>query len=83
MFLTVRGKADRMHEVPAYLYTGQSVVTAPEITRYGSAVVIVDLGTTDRNRSEYVRDRLGSGLFGAVLFNTLEEATSYIESEKD
>lgn len=79
MFIAVSGKTERLREVDAYLYSGQSVITAPVDTRYGNAIVIVDTGSEDRYRAEYVRDRINSGLFGAVLFDTLPEAEAYIE----
>lgn len=82
MFIAVRGRARYIEQVKAYLYDGQNVVTEPVQGTYGTFVV-VDTGTADTYRSEYIRDRLQSGMFGATLFDTLEEATAYIEAEKD
>lgn len=82
MFISVRGRENRMHEVNAYLYEGQSVISEPVTGRFGT-FVIVDAGT-DAYRAEYLRDRLQSGMFGAVLFDTpLEDVEAYIEAEKD
>jgi len=82
MFIAVRGKADRMQEVPAYLYSGQSVATEPVTGLYGTFVV-VDTGSADAYRASYVAGRLQSGMFGATVFDTIEEAKAYIEAEKD
>lgn len=81
MFIVVGGKAERMHEVQAYLYSGQIVLVQPVETRFGS-MLIVDTGDADTYRAEYVRDRINSGMFGAVLFETIEEAKAYIEEAK-
>lgn len=80
-FIVVRGKADRMASVERYLYEGQSVVSEPVTGLYGT-FVIVDTGTDESYRSEYILGRLQSG-FGAVMFDTREEADAYIASEKD
>lgn len=80
MFIAVRGKAERLREVPAYLYAGQAIVSEPVVSIYG-AFVVVDTGTDDTYRSEYVRDRIQSGMFGATLFPTLAEAQDYIAFE--
>lgn len=82
MFIAVRGKADRMQEVPAYLYSGQSVATEPVTGLYGTFVV-VDTGEDNAYASEYLAGRLQSGMFGATVFDTREEAEAYIEAEKD
>lgn len=79
MFIAVRGKSTRMQEVPAYLYAGQTVVTEPVVSIYGTFVV-VDAGT-DAYRANAVAGRLQSGMFGTAVFATLEEATAYIEAE--
>ena len=81
MFIAVRGKAERMTEVPAYLYKDQSVVTEPVTGLYGTFVV-VDAGT-DEYRANYLAGRFQSGMFGATVFKTREEAEAYIETEKD
>lgn len=82
MFIAVRGRANRMHEIDAYLYNGQTVVSEPVTGLYGT-FVIVDAGT-DAYRAEYLRDRLQSRMFGATLFDTpLEDVEAYIEAEKD
>lgn len=82
MFIVVRGKAERVAEVNAYLYAGQSVATGIINGTFGS-FCIVDTGTDDRYRSEYLLGRLQSGPFGAVMFDTMAEADKYIELEKD
>lgn len=82
MFIVVGGKAERMHNVQAYLYSGQTVLVQPVETRFGS-MLIVDTGDSGTYRSEYVRDRINSdGGFGARLFETIEEAKAYIEEAK-
>jgi len=81
MFIVVGGKAERMREVPAYLYSGQSVAVQPVETRFGS-MCIVDTGSDDNYRATYLKERIGSGMFGAVLFETLAEAQAYIEEAK-
>ena len=83
MFIVVRGKAERMREIPRYLYEGQSVAVQPVETRYGSSMLIVDTGTDDNYLSNYIAERLHSGMFGAVLFGTLAEAQAYIDSENE
>ncbi len=83
MFIVVTGKSSRMHEVNAYLYEGQAVFTGPHETRFdGLSVSVVDTGSADKYRAEYVRDRLGSGMFGAVLFESIDEALDYAKNEK-
>lgn len=82
MFITTCTRPDRVREVRSYLYEGQTIVGLPTETRYGT-FQIVDTGTDERYRSEYLRDRLSSGLFGANLFDTLEEAEAYIETWKE
>lgn len=79
MFIAVRGKAERMQEVDAYLYNGQTVISEPVTGIYGTFVV-VDAGT-DAYRASYVAGRLQSGMFGATVFETREEADAYIAGE--
>lgn len=79
MFIVVRGKSTRMHEVAAYLYNGQSVVSEPQTGTYGTFVV-VDAGT-DAYRANYLAGRFQSGMFGATVFETLPEAYAYIAAE--
>jgi hypothetical protein len=81
MFIVVSGAAHRMREVPAYLYEGQKVICHPVETRFNS-MVIVDTGSDDDYRARYLRDRIASGMFGAVTFKTEDEAVSYIEGAK-
>jgi len=81
MFIAVRGKLERMREVSAYLYNGQSVVTEPVTGPYGS-FVIVDAGA-DAYTANYLAGRLQSGMFGASVFGTLEEAKAYVQTELD
>lgn len=81
MFISVRGRSDRMHEIDAFLYHGQTVVTEPVTGTYGTFVV-VDAGK-DAYRANYVAGRLQSGNFGTKVFDTLAEALGYIELEKD
>lgn len=82
MFIVVTGNKHRMREVPAYLYHGQSVVVEPREGLYGSYVTIVDTGTDDAAISTYIKDRLSSGMFGTVLFRTLDEAVEAIERKE-
>lgn len=82
MFIVVAGKEYRMREVPAYLYSGQSVVVQPVAVEFGSYMLVVDTGSNDVYRANYVKDRIASGMFGTVLFETLEEAEAYIEGSK-
>lgn len=81
MFIAVRGKSERMREIDAYLYNGQTVVTEPVTGTYGTFVV-VDAGK-DAYRANYVAGRLQSGMFGTKVFDTMAEALGYIEFEKD
>lgn len=81
MFISVRGKLERIREVDAYLYNGQKIVTEPVTGTYGTFVV-VDAGK-DAYRANYVAGRLQSGNFGTKVFETLAEALGYIEFEKD
>lgn len=82
MFIVVSGKTERMREVPAYLYSGQSITAGPVVIGFGSSMLIVDTGSNDLYRANYVRDRISSGMFGAVVFETLEEAEGYVQSTK-
>lgn len=82
MFIAVRGKSTRMHEIDAYLYNGQTVVSEPITGTFGTFVV-VDTGSDNAYRANYVAGRLQSGMFGATVFETREEADAYIEAEKD
>jgi hypothetical protein len=82
MFIVVTGQQHRMREVPAYLYEGQRVVQQPEENYFKSYTLIVDTGSEDRYRAEYVKDRLSSGMFGTVLFETLAEAQQFVEEGK-
>lgn len=82
MFIVVRGKAERVAEVSAYLYKGQSVATGVINGTYGS-FCIVDTGTDELYGSEYLLNRILSGPYGAKLFHTMAEADKYIELEKD
>ena len=80
MFVVVRGRADRMHEVPAYLYGGQSIVSEAVETEFGSVMQVIE--SAHGLAGKMLADRLSSGLFGARQFETREEADAYIESEK-
>ncbi len=82
MFIVVAGKEYRMREVPAYLYEGQTVAVQPVETMFETYMLIVDTGSGDLYRANYLRDRIASGMFGAVRFDTLEEAEAYIEEAK-
>lgn len=82
MFIAVRGRSNRMHEIEAYLYNGQTVISEPQTGTYGTFVV-VDTGSDDAYRANYVAGRLQSGMFGATVFQTREEADAYIQAEKD
>lgn len=82
MFIVVTGREHRMREIPAYLYEGQSVVRQPEENYFGSFTVIVDTGTDEAYRSTYIKERLESGMFGTVMFRTLEEAEQFVEDGK-
>ena len=77
-YIVVRGAERYMPSIERYLYTGQSIVTEPVPTMFGSQVVIVE--SQDAN-AQYVADRLMSGMFGAVVFDTREEADAYIVGE--
>lgn len=82
MFIVVTGREHRMREVPAYLYSGQTVVVQPVAVEFGSHMLIVDTGSEDVYRANYVKDRIASGMFGTVLFETLEAAQEFIEGSK-
>jgi hypothetical protein len=82
MFIAVTGNKHRMREIPAYLYHGQSVVRQPEENYFGSFTAIVDTATADAGISNYLKDRLSSGMFGTVLFATLEEANKFVDDGK-
>jgi hypothetical protein len=82
MYIVATGKEYRMREIPAYLYSGQTVVTEPEETMYGTFAVIVDTGSNDLYRANYVRDRIASGMFGAVVFTSRNEADAFVEDLK-
>lgn len=82
MFIAVTQHQHRMREIPAYLYEGQSVVRQPEENFFGTYTAIVDTGSDDLYRANYLRDRLASGMFGAVVLTTREEADKYVEDGK-
>jgi hypothetical protein len=82
MFIAVRGKQERISQVAAFLYKDQSVVTEPVTGLYGT-FVIVDTGSEDAYRANYLAGRLQSGMYGATVFDTREAAEAYIEAEKD
>jgi hypothetical protein len=79
MFVVARVKADRVHEVEAYLYNGQNIVSEPVLNEFGSAMVIVE--SAHGLAGKMLADRLASGLMGASQFQTREEADAYIQSE--
>lgn len=81
MYIVVSGRAERMREVPAYLYHGQHVVAQPVETRFSSSL-IVDTGSMDRRIADYLRDRIASGMFGAVVFDSLPEAEAYVKEQQ-
>lgn len=65
-----------------YLYDGQNIVGEPVKSEWwGSQYFIVDTGTNDTYRSQYITDRLNTGPFGARLFTSLPEAEKYIQDE--
>jgi hypothetical protein len=64
-----------------YLYEGQKIVGEPVRSEFDSQYFIVDTGTNDTYRSQYITDRLNSGPFGAKLFTSLPEAELYIQRE--
>lgn len=76
-YIVVTGQERRMREVEAYLYTGQSVIAGPVQTGWGSYAVIVE---SPEANAQYVADRLGSGMFGARVFDTRQDADAYIIS---
>jgi hypothetical protein len=82
MFIVVTQHQHRMREIPAYLYEGQSVVRQPEENYFGTFSAIVDTGTDEEYRSNYLKDRLASGMFGTVMFATLDEANQFVEDGK-
>ena len=78
-YLVVRGKSRTfVQTVERYLYDGQSVVSEPVETMFGSQVVIVE--SPDAN-AQYVADRLQSGMFGARVFDTRTEAEAAIAED--
>lgn len=79
MFIVARVKAERIHEVQAYLYNGQKIVSEPVLNGYGSAMVIVE--SQHGMSGKMLADRLASGLMGASQFQTREEADAYVQEE--
>lgn len=78
-YLVVRGKSRTfVQTVERYLYDGQSVVSEPVETMFGSQVVIVE--SPDDN-AQYVADRLQSGMFGSRVFDTRAEAEAAIAED--
>ena len=77
-FIVVRGPERRMREIERYLYAGQSVISEPVPNMFGSHMVIVE---SQSDNAQYVADRLMSGMFGAVVFDTREDADNYIAGE--
>jgi hypothetical protein len=82
MYIVVTQHQHRMREVPAYLYHGQHVIRQPEENYFGTWTCVVDTGTDDVSISNYLKDRLSSGMFGTVLFATLHEADQFVEDGK-
>ena len=84
-YIVVGGRNDEsmVRNVTRYLYEGQTVIGEPvKLEDMNMQYVIVDTGTNDVYRSNYVKDRLNSGPFGAVLFTSLPEAEAYIDGMK-
>ena len=79
MYVVARVKADRIHEVQAYLYSGQSIVSEPVLNGFGSAMVVVE--SPHGMAGKMLADRLASGLMGASQFETREQADAYVKSE--
>lgn len=79
MYIVARVRADRIHEVQAYLYNGQSIVSEPVMNGYGSAMVIVE--SAHGMSGKMLANRLASGLIGATQFQTRAEADTYVQSE--
>ena len=78
-YIVVSGTGDRFTErIQRFLYDGQKIVGEVKTTDYGVKLLIVDTGTNNQYRSEYIRDRISSGMFGAVLFTSLPEAEAGI-----
>jgi hypothetical protein len=81
-FIAVKAPAHRIGEVSHYLYDGQRIVTAPVETEFGALAVIVELEEgTSEYRATYLADRFASGMIVAQVFNSKDEAASYIERE--
>lgn len=73
---------DRMAStLERYLYEGQKIIGEPKRSEWGNQYFIVDTGTNNEYRGQYITDRLNSGPFGARLFTSLPEAEAYIEEE--
>jgi hypothetical protein len=83
MFIVVTGRTPHhLQAVPAFLYDGQSVVRQPEENFFGSYTLIVDTGTDEMYRSNYIKERLASNMWGTVMFATREEADQFVEDGK-
>jgi len=78
MFVVARTSANRIGEVKAYLYGGQSIVSEPVNSLYGTFVIVE---SAHGLAGKMLVDRLGSGMIGAKEFETRAEAEAYIESE--
>lgn len=80
MFVVVRTKRERLPEVERYLYAGQSIVSEPVDSPFGTFLVVE---SPHGMAGKMLADRLASGLIGATQFQTREEADAYIESERE
>lgn len=65
-------------ELKRYFYSGQSIVSDVVITPHYGQFVIVE--APDARLAQDLQGRLQSGLFGAALFNTKEEAEEELKN---
>lgn len=80
MFIVARGKESRMHEVQAYLYGGQAIVSEPVVSIYGTFIIVE---SAHGMSGKMFADRIQSGMFGSKQFETREEAEAYIKAEAE
>lgn len=75
MFIIVTGQDLEARGMNRYLYGGQTVISAPKQAMFGEVAIV---HSESRNLARDLADRLSSGLFGARVVETEQEALDYI-----
>lgn len=82
MFIVAKAQPNVLRSVARYLYGGQEIVSETVSGNRGIDYVVIDAGEFGPH-GNMLRDRLASGMIGAVPFETREEADAFIDRDKD